>query len=228
LTWPLWLSSRNETRCSWSVRAAGERVLTHGEIFDTIYREDRWQGGSGPGSREEVTRAYRTFLQNFMRTNLIASVVDLGCGDWQIARHMDWAGVNYIGVDASAVVLQTTQKFARDGVSFIHANAVTHPLPSADLLIVKDVLQHWPNSDIVAFLPQLAKYRFALITNGFAASRVAKLNADIKVGNCRAVNLALAPFNLPGCFVFGFQADEPKWVFLWMRASAATRLEPQP
>jgi SAM-dependent methyltransferase len=194
---------------------------THGEIFDTIYRDNLWRGGSGPGSREEVTRVYRTFLQNFMRANNVASVVDLGCGDWQIGRHMDWTGITYTGVDASAVVLQETRQFARDGVSFLHANAITDPLPPADLLIAKDVLQHWPNADILAFLPQLAKYRFALITNGFAAPLVARLNADIKVGNCRAINLTLAPFNLPGCFVFGFQADEPKWVFLWMRASGA-------
>jgi len=198
-------------------------MLTHDEIFDSIYRDNRWQGGSGPGSREEVTRAYRTFLQDFMRANNIGSVVDLGCGDWQIARHMDWSGINYIGVDTSRVVLEATQRFARDGVSFFHANAVTEPLPSADLLIVKDVIQHWPNADILAFLPQLANYRFALITNGFAAPLVARLNADIKVGNCRAVNLALAPFNLPGSFVFGFQADEPKWVFLWTRAVGTTR-----
>ncbi len=88
------------------------------------------------------------------------------------------------------------------------------------------MLQHWPNADIQAFLPQLVKYRFALITNGFAPSMTARLNADIHVGGCRAVGLGRAPFNLPGCFVFGFQADEPKWGFLWMRDCAAVS-EPQ-
>jgi hypothetical protein len=80
------------------------------------------------------------------------------------------------------------------------------------------VLQHWPNADILAFLPQLAKFRFALITNGFAPSMLTKLNKDIDVGFCRAVHPAKQPFNLPGCFVYGFQADDPKLVFLWMRA----------
>jgi SAM-dependent methyltransferase len=201
---------------------------THSEVFDAIYRDNLWKGGSGTGSREELTRHYRAFLQNFMHVNRVASVVDLGCGDWQIARHIDWTGINYIGVDTSAVVLQSTQNFARDGVSFLHADAVIHPLPPADLLIVKDVLQHWPNADILAFLPQLAKYRIALITNGFPQSRIAMLNVDIKVGGSRPINLAMAPFNMPGCFVFGFQADEPKWVFLWMQASGATPVELQP
>jgi SAM-dependent methyltransferase len=201
---------------------------THGEIFDTIYREDIWEGGSGPGSREDVTRAYRAFLQNFMRINRVASVVDLGCGDWQTARHMDWTGIDYVGVDTSALVLKSTQQFARPGVGFLHANAVVHSLPPADLLIAKDVLQHWPNADILAFLPQLAKYRFALVTNGFAPAAVARLNADIKTGDCRALNPGRPPFNLPGCFVFGFQADEPKWVFLWLRDGGAKAEQPSP
>jgi SAM-dependent methyltransferase len=192
-------------------------MSTHGEVFDNIYRKDLWHGGSGRGSREEVTRDYRAFLQLFMRVNNITSVVDLGCGDWQIARHMDWTGIDYLGVDTSMVVLESTQKFARDGVSFRHANAVIDPLPPADLLIVKDVLQHWSNADILAFLPQLAKFRFALITNGFAPSMLARLNKDINAGFCRAVHLARPPFNLPGCFVHGFQADDPKLVFLWMQ-----------
>jgi SAM-dependent methyltransferase len=188
---------------------------THSEIFDSIYRENFWKTGSGPGSREEVTRAYRDWLQDFLSVNRIASVVDLGCGDWQVARHMDWVGIDYVGVDASALALQETQKFARPGVRFLHADGVTEPLPPADLLIVKDVLQHWSNADILAFAPQLAKFRFALITNGFSPPRAARMNMDIEAGDCRAIDPALPPFRLPGCFVFRFQADELKRVFLW-------------
>ena len=112
---------------------------SHAEIFDSVYRNDLWRGGSGSGSREEVTRGYRNFLQNFMREHHIASVVDLGCGDWQFSRHMDWTGIDYTGVDVSSVVLKDTKMFSRDGVRFLNANGVTDPLPAADLLIAKDV-----------------------------------------------------------------------------------------
>ena len=195
---------------------------THSEIFDTIYRRDLWHGGSGPGSGEELTRGYRNFLRYFMRANRIASVVDLGCGDWQISRHMDWTGIDYTGVDASMVVLQSTQKFARDGVHFLHADAVTEALPPADLLIAKDVLQHWPNADIMTFLAQLPKYRAALITNTWAPEGTPRWNEDIQVGDWRPLDLSRPPFNLPGCFLFAFQAFEMKWVFLWMRPPGAS------
>ena len=188
---------------------------THSEIFDTIYRLDLWHGGSGPGSCEEMTRGYRNFLNYFMRANHVASVVDLGCGDWQIGRHMNWTGIDYTGVDVSDVVLQSTRKFARDGVRFLHADAVTEALPPADLLIAKDVFQHWPNADILTFLAQLPNYRAALITNTWSPDGGGRCNHDIPVGDWRALNLAEPPFHLPGNFVFGFQAFELKWVFLW-------------
>ena len=32
--------------------------MDQGEIFDDIYRHDRWRGGPGTGSAEETTRRY--------------------------------------------------------------------------------------------------------------------------------------------------------------------------
>jgi SAM-dependent methyltransferase len=193
---------------------------THGEIFDFIYRNDTWQGGSGTGSREESTRDYREFLQQFMQAARITSVVDLGCGDWQFSRLIDWNGIDYTGVDASAVVLENTGKFARPGIHFLHADGMTDALPAADLLIVKDVLQHWSNADITAFLPQLQNYKGALITNGFPPDGESFVNCEIHTGaKYRPVDLRRPPFNLPGRYVFDFIAGEPKKVFLWRRAT---------
>jgi SAM-dependent methyltransferase len=193
-------------------------MSSHGEIFDNVYRKDLWKGGSGAGSREELTRDYRAMLQQFIARHAIASVVDLGCGDWQFSRHMDWHGVDYTGVDASAVVLENTRKFSRPGVRFLHADATRDPLPPADLLLAKDVLQHWSNADIMALLPQLANYKYALITGSFPQAALAYVNYDMPAGaNFRPVDLGKPPFNLPGGFVLSFAAGDPKLVFLWTR-----------
>ncbi|MFY9317852.1 MAG: class I SAM-dependent methyltransferase [Burkholderiales bacterium] len=192
--------------------------MDHGEIFDDIYRNDRWRGGSGTGSSAEVTRPYREFLHNFLRSNHVRSVLDLGCGDWQFSQHMDWSGIAYLGVDVSKVVLENTRRHARPGVEFRHLNAVTEPLPAADLLIAKDVLQHWSNADILALLPKLRAFRYALITNGFLPGDEARTNEDIPAGmDCRPVDLRRAPFSLPGAYVAWFLLDEPKYAFLWTR-----------
>ena len=192
--------------------------MDHGEIFDDIYRNDRWKGGSGTGSSEEATRPYREFLHNFLRSNDIRSVLDLGCGDWQFSQHMDWSGIDYLGVDVSKVVLEGTRRFARPGVEFRALNAATDPLPPADLLIAKDVLQHWSNADILALLPKLAGFRFALFTNGFLPGEEARTNEDIATGmHYRPVDLRRAPFSLPGAYVAWLLLDEPKYTFLWTR-----------
>src|SRR3982751_2527103 len=67
--------------------------------FEEIYREDHWTNGSGPGSLPKHTIEYRAFLSRFITENKIETVTDLGCGDWQSARLMDWTGIHYIGLD---------------------------------------------------------------------------------------------------------------------------------
>ena len=194
-----------------------EVSLSHRDIFNTIYSKNLWGHGSGPGSLAENTQEYRRFLHNFLRSNQITSVVDIGCGDWQISRLMDWTGIRYIGVDVSDVVLSNTQNFAREGVSFLLADARYEPIPTAELVIIKDVMQHWSNDDILTFLPRLNSFPQALITNGFHPSMSNLVNTDIQAGSFRPINLRLAPFNLPGFYINWLEFDEPKWIFHWRR-----------
>ena len=193
----------------------------HKAIFEEIYRDSLWGQGSGDGSSEAVTRPYRQFLQDFLRRHAIRSVVDLGCGDWQFSQHMDWTGVSYLGLDASETALAAARRFERPGVSFQRIDAMGDDLPAADLLIAKDVLQHWSSDDIQRFLPRLGRYRHALITNGFPAKLLPKTNARFRTGmGYRPVDLQQAPFELPGEYVFSYQSDEPKRVFHWARPAA--------
>lgn len=192
--------------------------MDHAAIFDRIYRENLWGEGSGTGSSEDVTRAYREFLHNFLRSNGARSVVDLGCGDWRFSQLIDWSGIDYLGLDVSKVVLETARRYERPGVRFRSLDAVADPLPPADVLIAKDVLQHWSNADILALLPKLAGFRYALITNGFLPQDAARTNADMPAGmDYRPVDLRRPPFELPGAYVAWFLMDEPKYCFLWSR-----------
>lgn len=83
----------------------------HAEVFNEIYQKNLWGHGSGPGSIPQNTEPYRWYLHNFIRANGIRSVLDVGCGDWQISSLMDWNGIDYVGVDVSSVVLNNTKKF---------------------------------------------------------------------------------------------------------------------
>jgi len=194
---------------------SGTSVQDHKEVFNQIYRENRWGFGSGSGSTVENTNQYRWFVQNFIRSNKIRSIVDIGCGDWQFSKLIDWSGINYIGLDVSDVVLENTRIFARPGISFQEANALKDPLPQADLAILKDVIQHWTNAEILEFWPKLQNFKMALITNGLYPGNPQITNMDIQAGQWRPVDLTIEPFNLKGNYVHWFDGGEPKTIFLW-------------
>jgi SAM-dependent methyltransferase len=189
--------------------------MRHADIFNAIYTHNVWGKGSGEGSAEELTREYRKFLHNFLRANRIRSVVDLGCGDWQFSRHMDWSGIEYCGVDVSSVVLEATRSFSAPNIRFQEMNGIEGALPPADLLICKDVVQHWSNADIARLFPRLNGFRFALITNAFHPAITE--NQDIATGEFRPLNLLAKPFDIKGSYIYCFMAGEPKGVFLWSR-----------
>ncbi len=179
--------------------------LAHAEIFDFIYASDGWEGGSGAGSTPQATAQYRAFLKDFMAEKAIKSVVDVGCGDWQSSQLIDWTGVEYTGIDVSAVVLNNTKRFARDGVRFMQGDGRTMELPGADLLIVKDVLQHWSNDDIRAIIPKFARFRYCIVANGATEQVTNQVNTESVAGGYRPVDLALPPFSVTGSLVLSYE-----------------------
>ena len=165
-------------------------------IFASIYANRSWSFGSGHGSLPAVTRSYRRYLQAFIDRPEIRRVVDLGCGDWQFSRYMDFSGVDYLGLEVvPELVAANTRAFGRTNIRFDYAPAAFADLPPADLLIAKDVLQHWPNRDIAAFLETApAKYRYLLLTNCVRPGR--HRNTDIPLGSFRPLDLREAPFGV--------------------------------
>jgi SAM-dependent methyltransferase len=181
------------------------------ERFTQIYANDEWQGGSGQGSFPIHTRGYVRFLEQFIRRHKVESILDFGCGDWQFSRGVDWQGARYIGVDiVPSVIEKNKAAFQRDGVTFELYSGDPSELPEADLLIAKDVLQHWSNDTIIKFLPLLKHYRFALLTN-CVNPRGETVNEDIEDGAFRYLDLRKVPFELDAKHVYTFINSEKKW-----------------
>ena len=84
---------------------------------------------------------------------------------------------------------------------------VEEQLPQADLLIVKHVLQHLSNADILKFLPQLLKYKHILLINSVDIITLSGENKDIPTGGYRSLDLTLPPFNLHGNKVLLYTDD---------------------
>jgi hypothetical protein len=172
--------------------------------FDQIYSQNAWVYGSGEGSLPKQTRPYVKWLQAFLRKHHFQSVVDMGCGDWQFSRLIDWGGISYQGFDVvSSVIANNQARFTSSNVSFHLYSGNGDELPSGDLLIVKDVLQHLSNKNILAFLPNTRKYKYCLITNCVNPSGDTT-NTDIEDGGFRYLDLRLPPFSVDAEEVLSF------------------------
>ncbi len=178
------------------------------EAFRNIYETDHWNGGSGEGSAIAATDAYRPVLEAVVAGSDVRSVVDAGCGDWQFSRLVDWSGKRYAGVDiVPEVVAANRAAFARPGIEFVAGDIRTETLPDADLLVCKDVLQHWDVRSIEGFLARnLPRYRYALITNDVASVHIGTdmLNAEIPIGHWRTLDPERPPFRAAAQWRFDF------------------------
>lgn len=185
-------------------------------IFRRIYKNNVW-GGSGPGSAPDATIQYRGLLADEFKRLKVASVVDLGCGDWQFSRLLDWQGIEYRGLDVVPELIErNVEQFGAPNIRFELRDIFHEPL-SADLLLCKDVLQHWPNEMVRQFIPLLQNFRYALITNGIRNPTV-RTNSEIALGGYRPLNLTMPPFNLPLKAVLDYDTTfDHKSVMFWDR-----------
>ena len=173
------------------------------DAFATIYQTDAWTHGSGPGSLPLNTIEYRGFLERFIEANAVRSVTDLGCGDWQFSKQIDWSGIAYTGFDVvEAVVMRNRARHARPNIAFTLFTAI-EDLPGGDLLLAKEVLQHLPTRLVQDYIAAIrAKYRYALLTNSTEPGELA--NTDIAPGGYRPLRLEAPPFNVPGAKIFTY------------------------
>jgi SAM-dependent methyltransferase len=188
---------------------------SHEAIFTNIYNCALWgknaegEGFSGEGSLLPNALEYMDFLQKFIKSNNIKTVLDLGCGDWEFSRHIDWTGIEYTGYDiVKSVVEKNVKKFSTSSIRFEHSNILSSKLPQADLVVCKDVLQHFSNEDILLLIQKISKYRYCLMTNSTTPGSFTARNEDIPVGNFRPIDLTKAPFFLIGEKILTYRSHD--------------------
>ncbi len=172
--------------------------------FNRIYSEGTWgrdvagRGTSGSGSTLEITREYRAYVEDFIKTHAIKSVVDAGSGDWGFSHAIDWGDASYLGVDIASDVVENVRAKHENGKIRFQVGDITEDLPAADLLISKDVLQHLSNELVHKFIEnnlRKGKYKWVILTNDRTGPRQ---NLDTQPGGHRPIDLGAPPFNVKG------------------------------
>ena len=172
------------------------------ERFSRIYEKGHWTRGdknhplSGSGSSLKATQDLRSELPGLLRSLETGTLLDIGCGDFTWMQQVDLTGIRYIGADIVPSVVETNRaRFGADDITFLHADAVSDPLPEADVVLIRETLFHLCFEDVRALLNNVlsSPRRWILMTS----DSLSDFNADIRSGDFRLLNLQAAPFRLP-------------------------------
>ncbi|WP_040254113.1 class I SAM-dependent methyltransferase [Psychroserpens mesophilus] len=174
-----------------------------------IYEQHLWGGKSfdfysGEGSHNsEIAIPYIEAVTSFLKShnnNLV--VCDLGCGDFNIGKHLTKHSKTYIAVDiVDNLIKRNKTKFKEDHLEFQCLDIAKDKLPTADCIILRQVLQHLSNTEIQSVIKKLKHYKYIILTehipNGsFTPNNDIISGQGIRLKHNSGVDILKSPFNL--------------------------------
>jgi len=184
--------------------------------FTTIYQVKLWKGSeslSGYGSGFVYTENLRETIVQIVNDFQVMSILDLACGDFNWMRHVvDKITSSYLGADiVETIIEKNKEKYENDRVKFTTLDIVEDEIPSADLVICRDVLFHLPNESILKIINKIVESssKYLLITNHVATETDSFENTDISTGDFRRIDLFKPPFSLPKSYIL----DVEDWLY---------------
>ncbi|WP_026606063.1 class I SAM-dependent methyltransferase [Methylocapsa acidiphila] len=162
------------------------------DAFNEIYKKGMWRQGtslSGLGSEGLFAERYLRFVQDYIKRHGVETIVDAGCGDFYVGSKLCDNVKKCVALDASSYIIEINAKRYRDipQVSFHVADLTAAALPSGDLILIRQVLQHLTNEQIERVLTNLeaGAWRYALITEEVSDPQRKPANLDLPTHTIR-------------------------------------------
>ena len=182
--------------------------------FDHIYQAGLWGRAvdgamsSGDGSRDAAVVAPYVAAVSAVLSKLPPgrTLVDIGAGDFSVGVQLLPQVASYVACDISSVIVeQNRSRYAGlPNVEFRVLDATEDALPVADVVTIRQVLQHLSNEQIARILPKLSAYAAIIVTESVPQEDDYVANVDHRPGfstrvieSNSAVDLAQPPFDLP-------------------------------
>lgn len=142
------------------------------DVMNQIYDKHLWGGKdfdfySGEGSHHpKIITPYLEAVSGFLKSFPEPLVVcDLGCGDFNIGKHLVKFTKNYIAVDiVESLIKRNTTLFKAENLEFKCLDISNDKLPKADCIILRQVLQHLSNAEIKRIVEKLSNYKYVILT----------------------------------------------------------------
>jgi len=109
------------------------------KVFSKIYDKSLWGNGSGSGSDPKNAKPYIELLKSHLNDKKYKSIVDLGCGDWQIMSQIIIPdNTHYIGYDlVKSVINKNITNYKKSNIDFVQIKSLEDIQDTkADLLMV--------------------------------------------------------------------------------------------
>ncbi len=187
-------------------------------IFTDIYDNNGFgslESKSGPGSTLDETQKLRESIKKLIKDKNIKSVVDIPCGDFNWMKEIVFNFENYIGGDiVKKAIDENNERYSNNRIKFIEFDILNDEIPTGDLLIVRDIIGHFPIEDGVKILKNIlnSKCKYLLSTtwakkignDWFPCEQndVHRENEGVEYGRFYPVNLMSNPFNLPSAEIY--------------------------
>ena len=179
------------------------------DAMQQVYEMQLWGNNqtpfySGEGSHKlEIINPYiktiASFLNDFKEP---ISVLDLGCGDFNIGKHFVELTKKYIAVDIVENLIDYNKKtFNKENLEFFCLDIAKDNLPKADCVIIRQVLQHLSNKEVINIVEKLYQYKYIILTdhlpNGAFTPNLDIISGQgIRIKKHSGILLLEAPFNL--------------------------------
>ncbi len=188
-----------KTKTPWPTKAA----------MTQIYEQHLWGGKthdfySGAGSHDlDITVPYVEAVKTFLNAHQpLLNVCDLGCGDFNIGRQLMVYSSHYTAIDIVEALINRNQlKYQAPHLEFRCLDIAKAPLPKADVIILRQVLQHLSNAEIQSIVSKLSNYKYIILTEhlpeaDFLPNKDLISGQGIRLKHGSGVDLLDAPFNL--------------------------------
>jgi hypothetical protein len=138
----------------------------------------------------------RAELPKALRRLEAPTLLDVPCGDFTWMARVDLSGIDYIGGDIVATIVEKNNRLhSSSSRRFMDLDLTRDSLPAADVLLCRDCLVHLSYANIRAVLANVARSSIRyLLTTSFPGRND---NYDVADGDWRALDLEAPPFSFP-------------------------------
>jgi hypothetical protein len=181
--------------------------MDYKNIFSSIYDTYGFGGEesrSGPGSTLYETERLREKIKNLVKYRNLKSVVDIPCGDFNWMKEIVDSFEEYHGGDiVPACIEENNKNYSSEKIKFSVIDLLENDIPESDLLIVRDVIGHYPLESGAKIIENILKSKSKYLLSTTWYNVIDKeyhkkhINKDVGYGRFYPVNLMSEPFNLP-------------------------------